>query len=110
MEIKDAQLKVREVLGELFHPRLGSYIALTEEVGELAEEIMQCEIYGQKDNSGDMAREMADILVCLLELASVYDIDLEDAFLAKLANIEEKVPQWREKFGPSLAARRARLD
>ncbi|HNW91403.1 MAG TPA: MazG nucleotide pyrophosphohydrolase domain-containing protein [bacterium] len=110
MDIRAAQDKVRDVLGELFHPRLGSYIALTEEVGELADEIMQREIYGQKENSDDMGKEMADILVCLLELATRYNIDLESAFAAKFAAIEGKVPQWREKFGPSLATQRARLD
>ena len=110
MEINEAQLKVREVLGELFHPRLGSFIALTEEVGELADTVMQREIYGQGENHEAMAAEMADVLICLLELASVYDLDLQAAFTEKLSTIEGKLPQWREKYGPSLAAQRARLD
>ncbi len=110
MEMGAAQQKVKDVLGELFHPRLGSFVALTEEVGELADEVMQREMYGQKQDNGDLAKELADVQVCLFELATVYGIDLEQAFLAKFAAIEGKVPQWREKFGPSLARARARLD
>jgi hypothetical protein len=44
MSIKNAQKTVAEIFKNITHQRLGSFIALTEEVGELANEIMKKEI------------------------------------------------------------------
>ncbi|MFB6181594.1 MAG: hypothetical protein ABEJ24_01730 [Candidatus Magasanikbacteria bacterium] len=41
MKINEAQDKIKELLGDIEHPRLASYIALTEEMGELADEIIK---------------------------------------------------------------------
>ena len=78
MEIRQAQEKIRELLGEIEHPRLASFIALTEEVGEIADEIMKREIYDEKDHIDDLKSEIADTFVALIELANVYGIDIPE--------------------------------
>ncbi len=50
MEIQQAQQKIKELLGEIEHPRLASFVALTEEVGEVANEIMKKEIYEETED------------------------------------------------------------
>lgn len=51
MQIKQAQQTIAELFKDITHPRLASFIALSEEVGELANEIMQKEIYEETNNN-----------------------------------------------------------
>lgn len=95
MKIKQAQIEVKNILGEIEHPRLASFIALTEEVGEVANEIMKKEIYEEKTDITDLKNEITDVFLCLLELANVYDIDLEQEFTNKLKNIEIRAKEWK---------------
>ncbi|MFC4892190.1 MazG nucleotide pyrophosphohydrolase domain-containing protein [Pseudofrancisella aestuarii] len=95
MKIKQAQIEVKKILGEIEHPRLASFIALTEEVGEVANEIMKKEIYEEKTDITDLKNEICDVFLCLLELANVYNIDLEQEFTKKLKNIECRAKEWK---------------
>ncbi|APC97670.1 MazG-like family protein [Francisella frigiditurris] len=67
MKIKQAQIEVKNILGEIEHPRLASFIALTEEVGEVANEIMKKEIYEEKTDITDLKNEITDVFLCLLK-------------------------------------------
>ena len=51
MQIKQAQQTIAELFKDITHPRLTSFIALSEEVRELANEIMQNEIYEEINNN-----------------------------------------------------------
>lgn len=110
MDIKQAQKKIKEMLGELEHPRLASFIALTEEVGEVADEIMKKEIYEEKTSLDDLKGEMADVFVCLLELANVYNIDLGLEFEKKMKNLEPRAKEWKGKLKELLDKKRNKLD
>jgi NTP pyrophosphatase (non-canonical NTP hydrolase) len=110
MELKQAQAKIKEILGELEHPRLASFIALTEEVGEVADEIMKKEIYEEKTNLDDLKGELADVLVCLLELANVYDIDLDEEFEKKIKNLEPRAKEWSGRLKELLSKKRDKLN
>lgn len=110
MTIQEAQQKIKLLLGSMEHPRLGSFIALTEEVGELANEIMKSEIYEEKDNLEDLKGELADVFVSLLELSNVYGVDLSELFEKKVKNIEPRAKEWATKFGLTLKKKREKLD
>ncbi len=113
MRISQAQEEVARLFENIRHPRVGSFIALVEEVGEIADVVMKTEFYGEygiPKARRKLASEMADVLVCLLELASVYGINLEEAFREKLLKLEEKVPKWEREVGDVLREKRERMD
>lgn len=110
MRIKEAQEKIKKLLGEMEHPRLAAFIGLTEEVGELADEVMKKEIYEDKSDLENFKKELADILVSLLELANVYDVDLETELEKKIKDIEPRAAEWKTKFGPTLKKKREKLN
>ena len=109
MTFKQAQETVAELFKEIPHPRLASYIALTEEVGELANEIMKKEIYEETNNNDDIKAEMTDVLVCLLELANLYNVDLESEFDKKITSLTPRVKEWNS-IKDILKAKRNKLD
>ena len=109
MSIKNAQQTVAELFKNITHPRLGSFIALTEEVGELANEIMKKEIYEETNHNDKIKAEMTDVLVCLLELANLYDVDLETEFDKKIKSLTTRVKEW-QSIKDILKAKRNKLD
>ena len=110
MKIKNAQQKVREIFGEIEHPRLASFIALTEEVGEVADEIMKKEIYEETTDLENLKGEMADVLVSLFELANVYGIDLETEFEKKIENLTPRAEKWKSQLGGLMSQKRKKID
>lgn len=110
MKLSEAQAAAKELLCNVAHPRLGAFIGLSEEVGELANEIMRAEIYGQGLRREKLEGEVADVLLSLIEICNHYDIDLETIFCRKLEDIATRVPEWEESFGPALAAARKKHD
>lgn len=64
-------------------------ISLNLEASEVLEHFQWHETASNKE---DLAGELADVALYLLQLASISDIDLEDAILEKLA--ENKNRQW----------------
>ncbi|WP_265658775.1 MazG-like family protein [Francisella philomiragia] len=109
MRIRKAQDTVAELFKDITHPRLASFIALTEEVGELANEIMQKEIYEETQNNDKIKLELTDVLVSLLELANLYNVDLEIEFDKKIKNLEPRVKQW-SNARDLLQLKRTKLD
>jgi NTP pyrophosphatase (non-canonical NTP hydrolase) len=110
MDIKQAQQKIKDILGEMEHPRLASFIALTEEVGEIANEVMKSEIYDEKNNIDDLKAEIADVFVCLLELANVYNFDLNSEFEKKIVSLEPRAKEWKPRLKNLLEKKRLKLD
>ncbi|ABO47373.1 MazG nucleotide pyrophosphohydrolase domain-containing protein [Francisella tularensis] len=109
MQIKQAQQTIAELFKDIIHPRLASFIALSEEVGELANEIMKKEIYEETNDNQKIKAELTDVFVSLLELANVYNIDLETEFIEKIQTLEPRVQQWN-KAKALLKAKRTKLD
>lgn len=110
MEINEAQKNVKEILKDIEHPRLGSFIALTEEVGEVANEIMKLEIYNENKEIKHLKEEIADVMFQLFDLANSYNINLENEFLIKLENIKPRAEKWRVQFKESMRRNREKLD
>ncbi len=110
MEITDAQKEVEKVLGDIQHPRLASFIALTEEVGELADQIMKLEIYDETTDKDNLKGEIADCLICLLELSTVYGIDLDKEFQNKIKTIKPRAERWKSSLKTVLKDKRDKID
>ena len=110
MDLNKYQKEIETILSPIRHPRVGCVIGLTEELGELCKEIMALEIYGKDGDKAKLGLELADVFISLSELASAYEIDLEDAVSEKLAQIRTQAGKWAEKFGPNLARKREKMD
>lgn len=105
----EIQQEQRELLKGIEHPRLGNIIGLFEEVGEVAKEVTEIEMYSQSKQK-DLGKECADVLFSLLSLCDSYGINLSDEYVAKLEEIKEKLPEWRVKYGKTLEDLRKKLD
>ncbi|HKC04465.1 MAG TPA: MazG-like family protein [Patescibacteria group bacterium] len=94
------------------HPRLGALTSFLEEVGELTKAIHEIEIYGNSsaEIKQNMKEEIADCLFSIFEIAGVYDIDLGEVYIEKLAMIESKINSWEIKYGETLKKARKKLD
>lgn len=110
LDLPDLQRRVEALLAPVAHPRIGAALALAEEAGEVSKLVLDRECYGRPLDPAALGGELADLLVAACELASRYQVDLDGALQAKLADLERRVPGWTTKFGPALADARRRMD
>ncbi len=110
MKISELQEKIGVLFKNIAHPRIGAYIGLTEEVGELGKEIMEKEIYGADIDKEKIAAEAADIIFSTVELCNLYGIDIQTELLKKLNKISAKIPDWEKKYSEILKRKRERFD
>ena len=64
------------------------------DVGDLMKLVMVKEGYRKLDNANineELSHELSDCLLCILVLASKYNIDLEKEFLKTMSSIEKKI-------------------
>ena len=104
MSLTESQRRVDAWIAQFeagyFDP-LTNIARLSEEVGELAREVNHR--FGQKTKKkdeapGDMAMEMADILFVLICMANREGIDLQAAFDAMMAKVENRdAKRWARK-------------
>jgi len=107
--MQEAQTKVKELMQRIQHPRIGAMLALSEEVGELAKEVLEKEIYEETKDKKNIEGEAADVLISLLELANAYDIDLSEALKSRLETLKPRVKKW-EKMAGILEKKRRQMD
>lgn len=110
MDIKESQRYAAELFKNIAHPRIGAYIALTEETGELGKEIMEKEIYSQDTGTEKIQGELCDIIICVFELANHYGIDLDSALKNKFEYINSKIPKWEKLYAKNLKLKREKFD
>jgi len=110
MRISEAQKRVAEVTKGIEHPRLASFIALTEEVGEVADQILKVEIYEETKDREKLKGEIADVFFQLMELANVYGVDLEKEFARKAEDIDKRAEAWRGEFLERIKKKREKHD
>ena len=102
------RIRLAAILAGLEHPPLGTVAALAEECGEVAKVLLDHHAYGKPLDSELLGGELADVLVCLCEIATLHGIDLDAATAAKLRDLERRAPEWRLTLAEALArARRA---
>ena len=109
MDIRTMQARVRELTTGIEHPRVGAALALAEECGEVMRCVLDGEYYG-KENRADLADELGDVLISLLEVCDRFGIELADCAEGAVDKLERKAPQWREELGERLVELRKRMD
>ncbi len=110
MRLDELQRRIEEILAPIAHPRVGAGLAVAEETGELCRLLLEHECYGRALKRDRLEAELADVLVCLCEIATLYEIDLGAAAAAKVDDLEQRAPGWEGEFGAALEEARARMD
>jgi NTP pyrophosphatase (non-canonical NTP hydrolase) len=110
LDLAALQQRVAVLLAPVAHPRAGAALALAEETGEVCKLVLERECYGTPDATDKLGGELADVLVCVAELATRYGIDLDAVVQAKLEDLARRVPGWTAKLGPPLEDARRRMD
>ena len=109
MDIATLQARIAELTRGIEHPRVGAALALAEECGEVMRCVLEREYYG-KDVGADLAEEVGDVLIALLELCDRFGISAAASAAAAVAKLERKAPGWREELGDHLRELRRRMD
>jgi NTP pyrophosphatase (non-canonical NTP hydrolase) len=104
LTLRDLQDRLRNLLKGLEHPPLGAAAALSEEVGEVSKHLLDHHGYGKAIDVAELGGELADVLVCLCEIATLHGIDLDAAVRKKIADLGGRVPGWKKDFGAALDA------
>ncbi len=110
LDLPALQRRVAALLAPVAHPRAGAALALAEEAGEVCKLVLERECYGDPAAAGKLAGELADVVVCVAELATRYGVDLDAVVRAKLDDLARRVPTWEATLGPALADARRRMD
>lgn len=102
MTIASLQHQYRQFVAERdweqFHNPKNLVMALAGEVGELTEifqwltEDESAAVMGDDDRAAQVHDELADVFAYLIRLADVLNVDLERAFVAKMAKNARKYP------------------
>ena len=96
MEIKEAQAKINELIDRIDGKMKGKHdsdttmIHLMEEVGELSKQLYNQKIGRDKLDRKNMAEEIADVVMLLNKLATLYDIDVETAIIEKIKILKQR--------------------
>lgn len=99
--------QLRRTLRGLQHPPLGQATALAEECGEVAKLLLDRHAYGKPLSKADLAGELADVFVCLAEIAGAHGVKLGHAVQAKIADLAQRAPQWRKELSSALETARS---
>ncbi len=108
--LRALQVELSEILAGLEHPDLGMAAALAEECGEVAAKLLDHHAYGEPLDRAALGGELADVLICLCEIATRHGIDLSTAVEEKAAQVAAKAPEWRKTLGEALERSRRQQD
>ena len=96
MEIKDLQKEANDIVLTI-DSKLGAehnaettLIHLIEEFGELARQHNNKSIRKIEQDKSNIEEEFADILMLLMRLANIYNINMEDVLINKIAKLKER--------------------
>lgn len=101
-DIDTLRLRAAAVLRGLTHPPLGMAAALAEECGELSKLLLDRYAYGKALPAAKLGDELADVFLCLCEIATIHGIELGPAVDQKLTKIARLAPEWRSELGDFL--------
>ena len=102
--ISEAQAALAAILAGLHHPPLGAAAALSEETGETSKILLDHHGYGKPLDKSALAGELADVFVCLAEIATLHGIDLGEAVSTKVDDLAKRAPKWRTDISGALDA------
>lgn len=96
MDLKEFQELSSDVIGKMDKKSKGKHdvdttiVHLMEEIGEIAREIFTEKIGRGKLNLENLRKEFADTFMLLAHLANHFDIDVENSFKEKIAELKKR--------------------
>lgn len=111
MEFADLQARARDVRRRYAETEEAEYgrswtteeimLGFLGDVGDLAKLVQgKAGVRPREDLDEALAHELADCLWCVMTLADAYDVDLEAAFTATMAELAERLKEGRRPTPP----------
>lgn len=76
---------------------LAQAVKLSEETGELSEQVLRAQGFQRKEKTtGSVGEEVADVIFAAALIAEDFGIDLEDALSEKLKKLHERIEREKE--------------
>lgn len=110
MRLNEIQKFCGELLSRVRYPRVGTIIGLQEELGKLAEVIMDIEIYGKPFDKNKIEQKSSEVFFSFIDLCNSYGIELEKVSENRIGEIKKKISQWEKEHGETLQDKRRRFD
>src|SRR3989344_1818095 len=102
MKLNEIQKFCRQLLAKVSYPRIGTITGLQEELGKLAEEVMNIEIYCKPFDKNKLEKKCSEVFFSFIDLCNSYDVELDE--------IKKKINQWEIEHGSILQDKRKKLD
>ncbi|OGY43950.1 MAG: hypothetical protein A2729_01345 [Candidatus Buchananbacteria bacterium RIFCSPHIGHO2_01_FULL_39_14] len=110
MKLNEIQKFCRQLLAKVSYPRIGTIIGLQEELGKLAEEVMNIEIYGKPFDKNKLEKKCSEVFFSFIDLCNSYDVELDQISIDRVNEIKKKINQWEIEHGSILQDKRKKLD
>lgn len=110
MDIKEIQKTCEDLLLRVKYPRVGTIIGLQEELGKLAETIMDVEIYGKPFDKVKIDRRCAEVFFSFIDLCNSYSVDLEEVSRKRIEDIRNQINSWEKAHGEILREKKEKFD
>lgn len=110
MKLNEIQNFCKELLSRVKYPRIGTIIGIQEELGKLAETIMDIEIYGKPLNKEVLEKKCSEVFFSFIDLCNSYDIELNKISKFRIEEIKEKIEKWEKEHKEILQDKRKRFD
>lgn len=110
MRLNEIQKFCKELLSRVTYPRVGTIIGLQEELGKLAEAIMDLEIYGKPFDKDKLEKKCSEVFFSFVDLCNSYDVELEKISKNRIEEMKKKIDHWEKEHGEILEDKRKKLD
>jgi len=106
----DIQKICEDLLLKVKYPRVGTIIGLQEELGRLAETIMDIEIYGKPIDKEKIDKRCAEVFFSFIDLCNSYGVNLEKVSQKRIEDIKNQIENWEKAHGEILRAKKEKFD
>lgn len=110
MQLNEIQKFCKELLSRVMYPRVGTIIGLQEELGKLAEAIMDVEIYGKPFDKSKLEKKCSEVFFSFVDLCNSYDIELDKVSKNRIKEMKKKIEKWEKEHGETLQDKRGKFD
>ncbi len=110
MQLHEVQKECLDLLSRVKYPRVGTIIGLQEEIGKLAEIIMDLEIYGKPFDKEKLNKRSAEVFFSFIDLCNSYDINLEKISDDRVKDVRKQVERWEREHGEALREKKEKFD
>ncbi|MCL5781924.1 MAG: hypothetical protein M1459_01030 [Patescibacteria group bacterium] len=110
MKLQEIQEFCNRLLSKVAYPRVGTIIGLQEEIGKLAEIVMNIEIYGRPFEKDVLEKRCSEVFFSFLDLCNSYDVHLEKISKDRMDDVINKINNWEKEHGKILEHKRKKFD